>query len=167
MSGELLTFVFTDLEGSTRLWDEYPAEMGPALEQHDALLHASMSGVGGEVVKSTGDGLMAAFTSPGAALTACIQAQRGMESITVGGAGDLESAQRAYTAAAAAGDEAGVLMPQLEATTRLVAMQLATGADQVDLAGLRSIYDAFEEGFDLPELVEARRLIDGDHPVTA
>ena len=33
-----VTFLFTDLEGSTRLWERHPAEMVPALERHDALL---------------------------------------------------------------------------------------------------------------------------------
>jgi len=84
MAGDLFTFVFTDVEGSTRLWDEQPAEMGPALERHDALLHSCVTDAGGDVVKRTGDGIMAVFASPVAALVACLEAQRGIGSITVG-----------------------------------------------------------------------------------
>ena len=55
------TFLFTDLEGSTRLWDEFPDAMRPALARHDAILHTCIAENRGWVVKGTGDGLMAAF----------------------------------------------------------------------------------------------------------
>jgi predicted ATPase len=83
------------------------------------------------------------------------------------GAGDVASAERAYAAAAVDAGEAGVLMPQLQAKTRLVALQRASGSKNVDVQGLRSTYESFEEGFDVPELVEAKRLIDGGASSTA
>jgi predicted ATPase/class 3 adenylate cyclase len=71
-----VTFLFTDLEGSTRLWEQHPAAMRPALERHDALLRAAVETAGGTVVKTTGDGLHAVFTTTRAALDAALAAQR-------------------------------------------------------------------------------------------
>ena len=51
-----VTFVFTDLEGSTRLWEEHPAAMQAALARHDEILRAVIGAHGGSVVKTTGDG---------------------------------------------------------------------------------------------------------------
>jgi class 3 adenylate cyclase len=63
-SAGAITFLFTDLEGSTRLWERFPDAMKGALERHDAILRAAIEAAGGQVVKSTGDGLMAAICSP-------------------------------------------------------------------------------------------------------
>jgi class 3 adenylate cyclase len=56
-----LTLLFTDIEGSTRLWEERPEAMRAALARHDELLRAAIGECGGWVVKSTGDGVFAAF----------------------------------------------------------------------------------------------------------
>ena len=71
-----VTFLFTDLEGSTRLWERHPAEMVPALERHDALLRDAVEDAGGVVVKTTGDGLHGVFTTTRAALDAALAAER-------------------------------------------------------------------------------------------
>jgi predicted ATPase/class 3 adenylate cyclase len=72
----VMTFVFTDVEGSTRLWERSPDTMPRALERHDAILGESIATAGGTVVKATGDGVMALFGSGLGALTACVEAQR-------------------------------------------------------------------------------------------
>ena len=70
-----VTFLFTDLEGSTRLWDEHPAAMPAALARHDELVrHAIVAGKG-HVVKSTGDGFHAVFANADEALAAATDAQ--------------------------------------------------------------------------------------------
>src|SRR3954463_9486470 len=51
-----VTFLFTDIEGSTRLWEQYPEAMSVALARHDALLIAGIQRHGGAVVKSRGEG---------------------------------------------------------------------------------------------------------------
>src|SRR5215211_3897396 len=71
-----LTFLFTDVEGSTRLWERFPQAMKHALERHDSLLLAAVIAAGGQVVKTTGDGLMAVFGSAADAVLACLAAQR-------------------------------------------------------------------------------------------
>ena len=67
---EPLTFLFTDVEGSTRLWETNPETMRPALERHDAIIRSAIADSGGEIVKTTGDGLMAVFAVPAGAVAA-------------------------------------------------------------------------------------------------
>ena len=60
-----VTFLFTDIEGSTRLWEEHPDAMRDALARHDELLREAIEAHGGYVVKTTGDGFHAAFADRG------------------------------------------------------------------------------------------------------
>lgn len=73
-------FLFTDLEGSTRLWEEHPQEMRVALAQHDSILTSAVMEAGGTVVKTTGDGVMAVFPTVGSCLAACLNAQQRLAS---------------------------------------------------------------------------------------
>jgi adenylate cyclase len=54
-------FFFTDIEGSTRLWEEHTDEMGTVIAHHDAILREQVGATGGRVTKHTGDGITAAF----------------------------------------------------------------------------------------------------------
>ena len=72
------TFLFTDIEGSTRLWDEDPERMRPAMARHDALLRRAVAEHRGQVVKMTGDGVHAIFGDPLEALEAAVDVQRGL-----------------------------------------------------------------------------------------
>jgi predicted ATPase/class 3 adenylate cyclase len=72
------TFLFTDVEGSTSLWERFPQAMKRALERHDSILLTAVTAAGGQVVKTTGDGLMAVFGSAAEAVRACLAAQRGL-----------------------------------------------------------------------------------------
>ncbi|HTP47869.1 MAG TPA: tetratricopeptide repeat protein [Casimicrobiaceae bacterium] len=71
----VVTFLFTDIEGSTRLWEEQPARMQPALARHDAIARAAVKQHHGSVVKMSGDGLHAAFEDPLDALAATLELQ--------------------------------------------------------------------------------------------
>jgi predicted ATPase/class 3 adenylate cyclase len=75
-SSRTYTFLFTDLEGSTRLWEQFPQAMKAALERHDAILRGAVEGSNGQVTKTTGDGLSAVFASTLDGLSACLKAQR-------------------------------------------------------------------------------------------
>jgi len=70
-----VTFLFTDIEGSTRLWDEHPEAMRPALARHDELARTAIESHGGIVVKTTGDGFHAAFGTAHDGIDAAINAQ--------------------------------------------------------------------------------------------
>ena len=75
-----VTFLFTDLEGSTRLWEEHPDAMQAALARHDEILRGAVAGHGGHVVKTTGDGVHAAFRTAHDAFGAAIDAQQALTS---------------------------------------------------------------------------------------
>ena len=71
-----VTFLFTDLEGSTRLWEEHPEAMRDALARHDEIVRSAIEAQGGRIVKSTGDGVHAAFPTAHDAIDAAVDAQR-------------------------------------------------------------------------------------------
>ncbi len=71
-----VTFLFTDIEGSTRLWELDPDEMRRAVARHDELLRAVVHRCHGYVFSSGGDGLAAAFQRAADAVAAAVEAQR-------------------------------------------------------------------------------------------
>lgn len=73
--GNEVTFLFTDVEGSTRWWEEHPAEMGPALRIHDLVVKRAIEANGGEVFATGGDGFAVAFGDPDDALRTAVQTQ--------------------------------------------------------------------------------------------
>jgi predicted ATPase/class 3 adenylate cyclase len=72
------TFLFTDIEGSTRLWEQAPDAMRPALARHDAIVRDAVVAHRGVIVKSTGDGVHAAFDDPLDAVRASLSLQRAL-----------------------------------------------------------------------------------------
>ncbi len=79
-----LHFLFTDIEGSTRLWDEHRESMGAALKAHDSVIHGAVENYGGRVFKHMGDGFACVFESPLDALSAAVEAQQSLKSVQVG-----------------------------------------------------------------------------------
>ncbi len=77
-----VTFLFTDIEGSTRLWEQFPQAMAAALARHDALLRQAIEAHGGYVFKTMGDAFCAAFGIPSDALAAALDIQRGLADAT-------------------------------------------------------------------------------------
>jgi len=71
-----VTFLFTDIEDSTRLWERDAGAMRLALARHDGILRSAIEGRGGHVFKTFGDAVCAAFSSAPAALGAALSAQR-------------------------------------------------------------------------------------------
>ena len=74
-----MTFLFTDIEGSTRRWEADAESMRAGLAAHDEVLRRAIEVHGGWLFKHTGDGVCAAFASPGSAVDAAIAAQRELE----------------------------------------------------------------------------------------
>jgi predicted ATPase/class 3 adenylate cyclase len=70
-----VTFLFTDVEGSTRLWEEHGDSMGRALSHHDAIVRGAIAGHGGFVFATGGDGFAAVFGRAADALKAAEEAQ--------------------------------------------------------------------------------------------
>src|SRR5262249_20780605 len=76
MPSGTVTFLFTDLEGSTRLWEEHPEAMVEALARHDEIVRTSITSHDGRIVKGTGDGFHAVFVDATQAVDAAVDAQR-------------------------------------------------------------------------------------------
>ncbi len=74
-----VTFLFTDIEGSTRLWETQHATMVQALAHHDAIMREAIESNDGHLVKTTGDGALAVFAIATNAIAASIAAQRALK----------------------------------------------------------------------------------------
>ena len=73
------TFLFTDIEGSTRRWETDADAMRVALETHNRVLRETVAAHDGTVFNYTGDGMCAVFASPRSAVDAAVAAQRALE----------------------------------------------------------------------------------------
>jgi len=73
-----ITFLFTDIEGSSRLWEQHPEAMRAALQRHDAILRAAAESHNGYVFKTVGDAFCVAFDRAGDAVAAAAHAQHAL-----------------------------------------------------------------------------------------
>lgn len=73
-----VTFLFSDIEGSTVRWEAAPDAMAPALARHDTLMREAIAAHAGYVFKTIGDAFCAAFGTPDAAIAAALDAQRAL-----------------------------------------------------------------------------------------
>jgi len=74
----IVTFLFSDIEGSTRLWEQYPDAMKTALARHDSILHEAVESNGGHFIKTTGDGIHAGFDAVADGISATLRAQQAL-----------------------------------------------------------------------------------------
>jgi class 3 adenylate cyclase len=75
----VVTFLFTDIEGSTRRWEADAEAMRSALSKHDQVLQTAIESHDGSLFSRTGDGVVAAFASPRSAVDAAVEAQLALE----------------------------------------------------------------------------------------
>ncbi|PXW99137.1 ATP-binding protein [Mycolicibacterium moriokaense] len=75
----VVTFLFTDIEGSTRRWEADAVAMRAALSKHDQVLQTAIESHDGFVFSHTGDGVVAAFASPMSAVDAAVKAQLALQ----------------------------------------------------------------------------------------
>ncbi|MGH9035229.1 MAG: BTAD domain-containing putative transcriptional regulator, partial [Acidimicrobiia bacterium] len=75
---DTMTFLFSDIEASTRRWEGDPEAMKADLARHDELVRTAVEDAGGEVFSHTGDGMGAAFTTAPGAVEAAVAAQRAL-----------------------------------------------------------------------------------------
>jgi predicted ATPase/class 3 adenylate cyclase len=116
-----VTFLFTDLEGSTRLWEQYPEAMKEAVARHDALLGQIVVDHRGQVVKRTGDGMYAVFATAEDGATAAVAAQLALAAQSWGPIGAMPVRMGLHTGVAEqrGGDYFG---PVLNRAARLMAV---------------------------------------------
>ncbi|MBV9113346.1 MAG: adenylate/guanylate cyclase domain-containing protein [Hyphomicrobiales bacterium] len=74
----VLTFLLTDVEGSTKRWEAWPGPMSAAVARHDALLREVILTRGGHIFRTAGDAFYAAFASPAAAIDSALAAQQAL-----------------------------------------------------------------------------------------
>ena len=115
-----VTFLFTDIEGSTARWERQPKSMRVALARHDALIRAAIAEHHGHVVKTMGDAFHAAFARAPDALAAALDAQRRLQAELWDQVGPLRVRMALHTGAAEErdGDYFG---PTLNRAARLLA----------------------------------------------
>jgi len=146
-----VTFVFTDIEGSSALWERSPTAMQQAVADHDATITSAIVEHGGIVFKALGDGFGCAFQDPADALTAVVAAQRALqEKRWPSEVGALRVRMAIHTGRASLrdGDYFG---PTLNRTARL--MSLATGEQVlVSSASAALLLDALGNEIALREL---------------
>ncbi len=127
-----VTFVFTDIEGSTRLWQLHGADMDRSLAQHDRILRAAIIEGGGVVFSTGGDGLGAAFSRADQAVSAVVEAQRQLIAATWPG----PVVRLSVTMAARLCDAANGTQVLISGSTAAVlAEQAGPGIELVDLGG--------------------------------
>ena len=85
-----VTFIFTDIEGSTKRWEQHPTAMRVALAQHDAILRQAIEERGGYIFQTIGDAFCAAFATAPAAVEAALEAQRALYAADWGEVGSLK-----------------------------------------------------------------------------
>ncbi|HEU5104093.1 MAG TPA: adenylate/guanylate cyclase domain-containing protein, partial [Roseiflexaceae bacterium] len=99
-----VTFLFTDIVGSTTLWEAHPQAMAHALARHDAILHEVIAAHGGLVFKTVGDSVHAVFTTAPDALEAALAGQHALQHEPWGATGPLRVRMALHTGAAEARD---------------------------------------------------------------
>ncbi len=116
----LVTFLFTDIEGSTRLWEHYPDDMPAALERHDSILSTSIGDHGGVVFRTVGDAFFAAFNGALLAVCAALAAQRALHAEPWGAVGTMRVRMALHSSEIELRDD-GYFGPPLNRVARLMA----------------------------------------------
>ena len=149
-----VTFLFTDVEGSTKLWERYPEAMRASMARHDEVLRGVMESSGGFVFKTIGDAFCVAFPSAPHALEAALAAQRALLSEGQEKTGPLRVRMALHTGSA---DERGG--DYFGAPVNRVARLLSAGhGGQILLSSATKelVRDALPEGASLRDLGERR-----------
>ena len=149
-----VTFLFTDVEGSTKLWERYPEAMPATMARHDEVLRGVMESSGGFVFKTIGDAFCVAFPSAPHALEAALAAQRALIAEAWEKTGPLLTRMALHTGSAEerGGDYFG---PPVNRVARLLS---AGHGGQVLLSSATQelVRDALPEGVSLRDLGERR-----------
>jgi predicted ATPase/class 3 adenylate cyclase/Tfp pilus assembly protein PilF len=149
-----VTFLFTDIEGSTKLWERHPEAMQTALARHDEILRGTTEQHGGYVFKTMGDAFCCAFPTAPDALEAALEAQRRLLSSEWKETGPLRVRMALHTGAAEErdGDYFG---PPVNRVARL--MSAAHGGQVLLSAATHEmVRDQLPAGINLAELGEHR-----------
>src|SRR5262245_121608 len=149
-----VTFLFTDIEGSTRRWEQDPAEMSALLERHNTLLRVAIERGHGQVFRMAGDAICAVFATAPAAVASAAAAQRGLAAESWG-AGEPLRVRMALHAGAAVWRDGDYDSACLNRLSRL--LMAAHGRQTLLSASVRDLVgDALPQGVGLRDLGEHR-----------
>jgi len=144
------SFLFTDIESSTRLWEDDPDAMSVALQRHFEILTETIEAESGMVLKNTGDGMIAVFTLAPSALSASLAVQRALTRESWDTPVPIRVRMGVHAGDAEAGED-DFFGPVLNRAARIMAAshggQVLASATIVDLAG-----DGVPEGASLLDL---------------
>ena len=156
-----ITFLFTDIEGSSRLWERYPVDMGPALSGHDSVMRNAIEGNSGYIFKTAGDAFFGAFETAAAALRAAVDAQITLFKYEWGETGPLRVRMAIHTGVAEF-RENDYFGPTMNRVARLLAAGHG-GQVLLSFASGELVRDQLPAGVSLRDLGE-RRLKDLNRP---
>jgi class 3 adenylate cyclase len=145
-----VTFLFTDIEGSTKLWERYQEAMGEALVRHDEILQKAIEGHGGYVFKTVGDAFCCAFPTAQDALEASLEAQSTLLTQEWGEPGPVRVRMALHTGAAEERDR-DYFGPTVNRDARLLSAGHG-GQVLLSLATQELVREALPEGVELKDL---------------
>jgi predicted ATPase/class 3 adenylate cyclase len=150
-----VTFLLTDLEGSTRMWEQDPVAMKVAMVRHDELLEKTFAENNGFVFSRMGDGMAAAFATACDALTSALTIKSALEEENWRAATRLRARIGLHTAEAVIVDDTGYASLPINRCSRLMA---AAHGGQIVMSGATESLarDALPEGVGLTDLGEHR-----------
>jgi predicted ATPase/class 3 adenylate cyclase len=154
LPGGTVTFLFTDIEGSTQLWEQHVEAMSGALARHEALLREAIEAHGGHVFKTMGDAVCAVFADAAEALTAALEAQRALSADAWGAGVELRVRMALHTGAAEP-REGDYLGPALNRVSRLRSAAHG-GQTLVSRATYELVRERLPKGASLRDLGEHR-----------
>jgi class 3 adenylate cyclase len=145
-----VTFLFTDVEGSTRLWELHTVDMRGAMEKHDSVIADAIANHGGVVFTTAGDQFCAAFSAPGDALAAALDSQRNLAAEDWAATGELKVRMALHTGNAVErdGDYFG---PPLNRCARILSIGHG-GQILVSTATAALLRDVLDAGIELTDL---------------
>ena len=147
-----VTFLFTDIEGSTTRWEHHPEAMRAALARHDSLLRSVMTSHGGYVFKMVGDAVYAAFAVPADAVAAAVAAQHAISAEEWGEVGPLRVRMALHTGAAQSRDD-DYFGPTLNRVARVLSTGYG-GQILLSVATVELVRDSLPAGASLKDLGE-------------
>jgi predicted ATPase/class 3 adenylate cyclase len=178
MTGQLpsgtVTFLLTDLEGSTRMWEQDPVAMKAAMVRHDELLEKAVAEHRGYVFSRMGDGMAAAFSTAGDAVASAVTIKQALAEQNWRTSAPLSARIGLHTAEAVIVDDSGYASLPINRCARLMA---AAHGGQIVVSGATEalVRDELPDGIGLIDLGEHRlrdlgrplqvfQLIRADHP---
>lgn len=150
-----VTLLYTDIEGSTPLWESDPHAMERALKQHNRIIQAAIADHEGQVFKFVGDSFQAAFVEPSSAVQAAIAAQHSLTKVDWGIRGEIRVRMGIHTGVVEAIDDDYVPSHTFNRVARITSAGHG-GQILLSLASAELIHHQLPEGVAVRDLGEHR-----------